>query len=354
MNFRKRKNVTGTPGVKLTNGIFITRATEIHGGKYGYDRVVYSINSKKVDIWCNEHKKYFSQTPANHLKGSGCPLCKKDTLRECFIHTGEKFISHAKEVHGDKYDYSRVKYVNNGTKVDIVCRKHGVFSQTPGSHLCGCGCPLCKLDKLREHFSGNVEKFISHAKEVHGDKYDYSRVKYVNNGTKVDIVCRKHGSFLQTPNKHLYGQGCPKCSSSRGEQIVSRILDKNNIEYIREWWFPDETHRYKYDFYLPSQNVITEYHGEQHYKLVQHFYKSEEKFLRRKDIDKFKVHMARAKRIPHIEIKNIPIKQLRSEEFEELLLNIINNIQNRPRPKYNIHLLVEYNKDKNKYKIRYT
>lgn len=119
--------------------------------------------------------------------------------------TTKEFVKEAKHVHGNKYDYSKVKYVNANTKVEFVCPKHGVFAQTPSSHLRGQGCPMCggkkKLTTL---------EFARKAKEVHGNKYDYSKVRYTNAKSKVKIICPEHGVFEQLPSNHLSGCGCPR------------------------------------------------------------------------------------------------------------------------------------------------
>ena len=121
--------------------------------------------------------------------------------------TTEQFIKKAKQIHGDKYDYSKVEYINNHTKVCIICPEHGEFWQTPNSHLNGNGCSSCKgLKKL------TTKEFIERAKQVHGNKYDYSKTIYVNKRTKVCIICPEHGEFWQTPHNHVYQkQGCPEC-----------------------------------------------------------------------------------------------------------------------------------------------
>ena len=117
------------------------------------------------------------------------------------------FIEKAKKIHGNKYDYSLVKYINSKTKVKIICLKHGVFEQEVTSHLSGHGCSLCSGSK-----KSNTLTFIKKAISIHGNEYDYSNVKYINAKTKIDIICSIHGIFKKTPNKHLNGQGCPKCS----------------------------------------------------------------------------------------------------------------------------------------------
>ena len=120
----------------------------------------------------------------------------------------EQYIEKAKRVHGDKYDYSKVEYVNNFTKVCIICPQHGEFWQAPKYHLQGQGCPKCG-GRMRK----SSDDFIEDGKKIHGDKYDYSKVEYVNNKTKVCIICPKHGEFFVTPHNHLKGRGCPICGA---------------------------------------------------------------------------------------------------------------------------------------------
>ena len=126
--------------------------------------------------------------------------------------TTEEFIQKAKAVHGDKYDYSKVEYVNSKTKVCIICPEHGEFLQTPEKHLIGRGCPACSRVTLARRFSMGQDKFIQRANEVHHGKYDYSQVVYINSHTLINIICPLHGVFCQDPSSHLKGCGCPTCA----------------------------------------------------------------------------------------------------------------------------------------------
>jgi hypothetical protein len=209
---------------KLTTKEFIERAKEIHGEKYDYSKVNYKNNRSKVTIICKKHGE-FLQNSSNHLRGQSCPKCNIDSKKL----TTEKFIEKAKEIHGDKYDYSKVNYKNNKTKVTIICKKHGEFLQTPNSHLRGQSCPGCSGSKKL-----TTEKFIERAKEIHGDKYDYSKVNYKNNCSKVTIICKKHGEFLQTPNSHLSGCGCLSCSGKEKlttEKFIERAKEIHGDKY---------------------------------------------------------------------------------------------------------------------------
>ena len=135
--------------------------------------------------------------------------------------TTDLFIDRAKEIHGDKYDYSLVQYVNMKTKVKIVCPKHGVFEQTPDKHLHGpCGCPVCANNIVL-----TTEGFVKKAKDIHGDKYDYSKVVYVNNKTPVAIICPVHGLFYQRPDNHLIGRGCAFCVN-RAKKSTEKFIEE--------------------------------------------------------------------------------------------------------------------------------
>jgi hypothetical protein len=101
-----------------------------------------------------------------------------------------------------------IDYHNNVTKVKIICQAHGVFDQTPGSHLQGRGCPTCG-GKIRK----TTQQFVAEAKQVHGDLFDYSCADYLTARKPIKIICSVHGLFEQTPRSHLHGKGCSKCAN---------------------------------------------------------------------------------------------------------------------------------------------
>lgn len=220
---------------------FIEKAREVHGDKYDYSKVNYQGSKTKVTIICHQHGE-FEQTPYRHLRGQGCPKCGYLSVSEKIRLTQDEYIVKCREVHGDKYDYSKVEYVNSRTPVCIICPEHGEFWQIARNHMCGLGCPKCG-----QRYS-DTEFFIKKAREVHGDKYDYSKVNYVNNRTKVIIGCKIHGDFEKTPNSHLCGEGCPECS----EEIRRSKRRKDVDELITEF---NEIHHNKYDY-----SMIKEYY----------------------------------------------------------------------------------------------
>ena len=232
---------------KLDAKTFIEKAKQIHGDKYDYSKVNYINKSTKVCIICPKHGE-FLQCPESHLKGCGCPKCANEKATM----TTEQFIEKAKKIHGDKYDYSKVKYTNSHSPVLIHCNKCGCeFEQLPYTHLQGNGCPNCANNKKK-----SSDEFIEKAKSIHGDKYDYSKVNYINNSTKVCIICSKHGEFWQTPYHHLNKHGCPKCANEQTH--AKQKIGKD--EFIKK---AKEVHGDKYDYseikYINSKTPVKIY-----------------------------------------------------------------------------------------------
>ena len=248
---------------RLTTEEFIEKAKIVHGDKYDYSKVEYVNTYVKICIICPEHGEFW-QSPSNHLQGKGCFKCG-------YIESGLKnslstkvFIEKSKEIHGDFYDYSKVKYINNHTKVCIVCPIHGDFFIRPMDHLQGQGCGRCFNERRHLVKLKSTSCFINEAKIKHCDFYHYSKVKYINNDTKVCIICPKHGEFWQTPHNHLKGQGCPKCNSSKLEQSVRLALFKK-INFLEQHSVKNMGNQ-KLDFYLPDYNIAIECQGKQHFK----------------------------------------------------------------------------------------
>ncbi len=139
--------------------------------------------------------------------------------------TLESFVSRASALHENKYDYSKVEYVNNKTKVKIICPVHGEFECTPHNHLKGRGCPLCA-----KNHKNSQEDFIAKANKVHNNFYDYSLVNFTKNAAKITIICPEHGPFEQEANSHLMGHGCPECGKIKlaDSDYKSRIETRKN------------------------------------------------------------------------------------------------------------------------------
>lgn len=244
---------------RLTTAKFIEKARLVHGDAWDYSRVNYTNSKTKVDVVCPVHGRW-QVSPNQHLRtspGRGCPSCAPNQKI-----SSSDFINRAREVHGAKYDYSQVDFRNTSSKVTIVCRRHGAFEQLPNSHInLKQGCPACKSNhKLTK------AEFIRRAKEIHGETYDYSRVVYLNVNTKVEIGCPLHGWFRTKPINHYWsGSGCPRCAGNvtlttdqfieKARLIHGEKYDYSKVQYVNSrellkigcpqhgyWWTSAATH----------------------------------------------------------------------------------------------------------------
>jgi hypothetical protein len=222
---------------KLTNDEFIRKSNITHNNKYLYSRTEYISSNKKVIITCNEHGD-FLQEANSHLRGIGCPKCSGVEKSNSI-----EFIKKSKSIH-DNYGYSLVEYINAKTKVKIICQKHGIFEQTPNNHLSGFGCNKCGCEITNKKNSKDLENFIIDCKKVHGDKYDYSLVEYINAKVKVKIICPIHGYFYQRPDNHLVSE-CKKCSIKKSKLIFTKTHENFIIDCKK-------VHGDKYDYSLVS------------------------------------------------------------------------------------------------------
>lgn len=306
--------------VPLGTNHFIETSTKIHNSKYDYSLTVYESLRKKVIIICPKHGE-FKQVPASHLLGMGCRRCgfDKQGKKRKSKYDQESFINAAIEKWGEKYDYSRVKYVNALTKVEIV-HDGIVYCQTPSGHLkhpperfmdqeiflikakrkWGNKYDYSLVNFVSSHkrvkiiHDGtiyeqlphnhlncaperrnirNLEEFIKDANLVHNNKYTYENAVYVSETQKVVVTCPLHGDFSQKAVIHLRGSGCKKCSDSWGEKKVAKVLDEMGLKYRREHIFEDckNVSYLRYDFYIPSLRTCIEFDGIQHTEPLEFF-----------------------------------------------------------------------------------
>jgi len=216
----------------------------------------YKNNKSRLELVCNECGYKWDMTYQNFMSGKGCPSCA-GILQP----TTEEWIERAKQIHGEKYDYSKSVYVNLKTPICIICPEHGEFFQLPYVHISGSGCPKC-VGKNK-----TTQDFIVDAIKVHGNRYDYSKTDYKKSRENVCIICPEHGEFWQLPQNHLKGQGCPFCSGSNMEKNIKSFLDDNNILYEKEKtfkWLKFKSSM-RLDFYLQDYNVAIECQGGQHF-----------------------------------------------------------------------------------------
>jgi len=252
--------------MKSKTEIFIEKSNLKHNNFYDYSKTVYTRATEKVLINCPIHGD-FSQLPNNHKK-SGCPKCGNIKIGNFQRGTFEVFLEKAKVIHKNKYDYSLVDYKKDKEKIKIICKKHGQFWQMPYAHLKGQGCKKC----ISEANTSSTEKFITKANKKHKFKYDYSLVLYKNSKRKVTIICKEHGNFLQIPNGHLNGFGCPQCGSKYiSEDKLFQFLKANLKTEVILQYKPLWLGLQSLDIFLPKYNLAVEYQGIQHFKPIRKF-----------------------------------------------------------------------------------
>lgn len=250
-----RNTLCGVRNAIDTKDYVIKQYREVHGNTYDYSLLKYNGENDKVKIICLIHG-VFEQKSNAHKNGHKCPECvggiKKDNT--------ESIIKKFKKIHGDKYDYSLVDFINSKKPVKIVCKDHGIFLQTTSSHLIGSNCPKCMGNSK---FNLNLIK--DEFKKVHGNKYDYSKVNYINSTTPVIIICDEHGEFTQSPSSHKQGKNCPKCAGG-----VKESREKTINDFII-------VHGNKYDYTMvenPSSSdnitIICNVHGEFTQRVAHH------------------------------------------------------------------------------------
>lgn len=230
---------------KYTNESFIEEANKIHGDKYDYSLVDIVNSETLVKIRCKKHDFIFEQTPIKHIRREqGCPICGGSQKL-----TKEIFIKRATDIHGDKYDFSSIEFINGNTHIIVKCNVHNVYFSIQPSHiLSGHGCKLCANDKVGKINSMSQEEFLSRVKDVHGDKYDLSEAVYVNIHTRVKIICREpaHEPFFAMPMTLWAGGSCPmckndeySCGSNDNKRVYvkkARTLSRRNYKKLYEIW----------------------------------------------------------------------------------------------------------------------
>lgn len=189
-------------GIRMNQERFMERMRENFGDKYDFSISVFNGSNNDVEYICPKHGKQVTKA-RNLLEGYGCKMCARELIKKKLSYTQEEFLERAHQVHGDRYDLSKVVYKNNNEKIEVVCPIHGSYWVLPRTFLSGHNCAKC----MKSY--SDTEYFIQRAKELHNDKYDYSKVEYKKSNEKVCIICKRCGKeFWQTPNSHLCGHGC--------------------------------------------------------------------------------------------------------------------------------------------------
>lgn len=201
------------------------RIQEALGDVYDLSQVEYVNSTTNITIICPKHGEVKKLLRA-YMKGIGCTQCHV----KCRIDTSV-VLERFRKAHGDKYDYSEVEYTHNAKRVSIRCAQHGSFLQSPSIHWKGSGCPRCAKEQASS-YTLTTDEIIKKFTVVHSTRYDYSQTVYVHSTVPLDIICTRHGVFRQTPNNHLRGSGCARCTEVASKPEM-RWADA--IETITGW-----------------------------------------------------------------------------------------------------------------------
>ncbi|HSE99733.1 MAG TPA: hypothetical protein VLA48_02465 [Nitrososphaeraceae archaeon] len=216
----------------FTNQLFIEKVNLLFNNKYDYSLINYKNSNSLIDIICPQHG-VFCKKASKHIQGQGCPICSSLNHSGRFKNsTTDTFIMKATEIHGDEFDYSSVLYKSAIETVKIICKQHGVFEQTPHTHLTGSGCNKCGIESTANKRRNTLEYFIEKANEKHKNTYSYLNSIYKNSDTKIIITCNKHGDFRQIPSSHLNGNGCPSCA----REITTKNSQDNPVGWSHSNW----------------------------------------------------------------------------------------------------------------------
>jgi hypothetical protein len=211
--------------------------------------------------------------------------------------TTEELIKKDRQKHGDKYDYSTSIYIEAKVKIEILCKTCGkLFYQQPRHHFIGHGCRKCGTKKIGSYRKLACDDFIKKATEKHGDKYDYSRVIYVNYRTNIEIICKNtnHGSFFQKPGNNLFGSGCLKCihkTETLCRLALEKIVGKSFPKYR-----PKFLNGLEYDMYNEEMKLAVEFNGIQHYKSKE-FFGGDKRLKQQQERDEKKLRLSKLNNI---------------------------------------------------------
>lgn len=297
-----------------TYSIFLETAFLTHGHKYYYGLInPEDINGKdsKIPICCLECGYFWYPTIHNHINGSyNCPGC---SLKAPW--TYELFIERAELTHKGKYNYDLIipsSITCKDSVITLECPCSYIWQLSVYAHIYGSSnCPRC-AQQTRYTLEILIERII----KIHDKKINYSLIKdehVQNNASHVPLICNKCQKCWSPSIRNLIhrASGCPRCKASKGEKACAKYLSESNISFEEQFQMP-ELERKRYDFFIVYDNMkwVIEFDGVIHFKFVEFFHKSPEKFINRQKIDVLKTITAinnnyNIIRIDHKQINNV-------------------------------------------------
>jgi len=295
---------------KKSNEEFINEVKKLVDDEYEFLEE-YINNKTKLKVRHNICNKEYFVSPIRFLSGDRCPYCFGNIKK-----SNEEFINKVKELVGNEYEFLE-PYVNSNTRILVRHNKcNNIYKILPKNFLYGSRCLLCSGYNKKSN-----EEFINEVRELVGNEYEFLEV-YINTNTKLKVrhnICNKE--YFVTPNNFLQGYRCPYCSNktSKGEERISKYLDKLNIKYKREVSFSDCKNKLplKFDFqiFINDNFFLLEYDGEQHFSPV--YYLEDFENIKKRD---------NIKNI-YCKNKNIPLYRISYKFFNDIEL-ILQNILN--------------------------
>jgi very-short-patch-repair endonuclease len=284
---------------KMANdtNFFISESIKLHGNVYTYDYTNYINNKTKVIVTCKLHGN-FETSPNHHLskiRKHGCPKCGRIKRGKKIRITFDEFINRIPKVL-KKFRLYKSTFFKLDKPMLFKCLKCNTkFLRKPTTmlKLNDTQCPECYIEYRRDLYRSNTADFIAKAIAVHGDKYDYTWVNYIDQYTDIEIFCNScKKMFKQKPAVHLAGSGCKRCRKTTGEHKVSDFLIENKIDFVEQYKITEEHNRFRFDFYIPSINTLIEYDGHLHFIAVD-FFGGEKTLQKQKRRDKLKNQLAK-------------------------------------------------------------
>lgn len=247
---------------KKTNEQFKQEVYDLVGDEYTF-LDSYQGALTKIRVKHNKCGNIYDVTPNKFAIGTRCPYCNGNHKK-----TDAEFKKIVFNLVGSEYTFLD-NYVNNYTKLKVKHNKCGhIYKVLPSNFLKGARCYYCYGNprKTNDQFKKEIFGLV-------GDEYTFLDA-YVNNNTKLKVKHNKCGHTYEViPGGFLQGHRCPYCNMPKEEKIIAKILNNFNINYEPQKTFDDlqDKSYLSYDFYIPSQSILIEYQGIQHYESVDHF-----------------------------------------------------------------------------------